>query len=227
MFTPSSGPGRPPQSSQPSDWPAGSTPPEAPRPAGDDNIAVAIPTRTIRRIGMAVGAVIVLGLLVVGFLNRGAIGSKLGGGLAGQIDSKSYQAVFLVGSQVYFGHLHQSGSVYLLSDVYYIADGGASADSSQPRGQLVKRGSEIHGPRDPMVIPTAQLLFIENMRDDSDVVRAITASKASGGVPNAPSNAPPAATQPPATATPTRTATPGASLTPTPQAPVATPTVLR
>jgi hypothetical protein len=57
-----------------------------------------------------------------------------------------------------------------------------------------------------MLIPRAQILFIENLRDDSQVVVAIRKYK-SGEVPSA--------TPPPATVAPTATARPSASPSPT------------
>ncbi len=85
------------------------------------------------------------------------------------IDSNAYQAIFLTNNQVYFGRLKNISSDYLiLSDVYYakVNENGA--------GQLIKLGAiEPHGPRDKMVINQDQVLFWENMRLDSQVVKTI------------------------------------------------------
>lgn len=85
------------------------------------------------------------------------------------IDQDSYQAVFLTNDQTYFGHLKNIDSDYLiLSDVYYvrITEDGA--------GQLIKLGTlEPHGPKDEMIINKGQVLFWENMRFDSQVVKTI------------------------------------------------------
>ena len=85
------------------------------------------------------------------------------------IDQDAYQAVFLMNDQIYFGHLKNISSDYLLlSDVYYVRinEGGA--------GQLVKLGiGEPHGPKDEMIINQDQVLFWENMRFDSQVVKTI------------------------------------------------------
>jgi hypothetical protein len=88
----------------------------------------------------------------------------------------------------------------MLSDVFYLT---VTDDNST---QLTKRGSEAQGPKEPMLIPKAQILFIENLRDDSQVVVAIKKFK-SGEVPSA--------TAPPATVAPTGTARPSASPSPT------------
>lgn len=85
------------------------------------------------------------------------------------IDQNAYQAVFMANDQIYFGHLKSINSDYLiLSDVYYvkITDSGA--------GQLVKLGViEPHGPQDKMIINQDQVLFWENLKLDSPVVKTI------------------------------------------------------
>lgn len=85
------------------------------------------------------------------------------------IDAAAYQAVFLTNDQIYFGRLKNISSDYLiLADVYYVKvdEGGV--------GQLVKLGQiEPHGPRDEMIINQDQILFWENLRSDSQVVKTI------------------------------------------------------
>lgn len=92
------------------------------------------------------------------------------------IDINSYQAIFLTNNQVYFGHLKSISSDYLiLSDVYYakVNENGA--------GQLVKLGAiEPHGPRDKMTINQDQVLFWENMRPDSQVIKTIQSIQSQG-----------------------------------------------
>ena len=89
------------------------------------------------------------------------------------IDQDSYQAVFLTNDQIYFGHLKNISSDYLiLKDVYYVKVGEGGS------GQIVKLGaSEPHGPKDEMVINQGQLIFWENLRFDSSVVKAIQSTK--------------------------------------------------
>ena len=85
------------------------------------------------------------------------------------IDHSAYQAVFLTNDQIYFGHLKNISSDYLiLSDVYYvkISDGGA--------GQLVKLGvNEPHGPKEQMIINRDHVLYWENLKANSQVVETI------------------------------------------------------
>lgn len=85
------------------------------------------------------------------------------------IDQMTYQAIFLTNNQIYFGHLKNVSPNYLiLSDVYYVKV------NDDGKGQLVKLGSiEPHGPQDKMTISLNQVLFWENMRPDSPVVKTI------------------------------------------------------
>ena len=87
-----------------------------------------------------------------------------------------------IAAAVYFGKLRNVGSAYTtLTDVYYIqanpqqsqnTQGGASA-SPQPNLSLVKLGDELHGPEREMQVASNQIIFWENLRNDSKVVDAI------------------------------------------------------
>ena len=126
--------------------------------------------------------VLVLFLLVGGvFLLQQR--ERLFGSSATQIDRSAYQAVFLVTNQVYFGKLSLDGETFLLIDTFYLSQ---PSDAGATTGQLVKRGGEPHGPRDPMIIPVKSVLFVENLRDDSAVVGAIRAFKSGQPAPPAP-----------------------------------------
>jgi hypothetical protein len=130
--------------------------------------AVVISTGAIRGVFTALLVIAVLALVAVfgrQYLQRPP-------GIADQVDRFSYQAVFLTGGQVFFGHVAVGDGSLALTDVFYLAP---NTDTAQPQqlGSLVKRGSELHGPREPMMIELRQVLFIENMREDSQVVSAI------------------------------------------------------
>jgi hypothetical protein len=167
-------------------------------PRRDDTIA--IPIGAVRRVIVIVGIAL---LLVVALWAGLAVRERLSAGEDRRVDHATYQAVFLNSSQVYFGKLTIDGEDYLLRDVFYLN----SPQDNSTRGQLVKRGNELHGPVEPMIIPARSVLFFENMRDDSEVLAAIRLFK-SGQVPatSAPTAAP---TQ--ATATPSRSPSPSAS----------------
>lgn len=106
-----------------------------------------------------------------------------------QIMTDKYQAVFLDSQdgQVYFGKLGvYNKDLYVLTDIYYVR----VENPVQPEGQnqqqqasisLAKLGNELHGPEDVMFISRDKVLFWENLKDDGQVVKAITDYKANGG----------------------------------------------
>ncbi len=142
---------------------------------------IVIPVTALRRVFIGLVLIILLlAALIVARQNlwRVGLGDLVAPGIGRQIDHYGYQAVFLTGGQVFFGRLEVAGDDYFtLSDVFYLSTG----DSGQPN-QLIKRGNELHGPTEPMIIPARDVLFIENLRGNSDVVTAITKFK-SGQLP--------------------------------------------
>ena len=92
------------------------------------------------------------------------------------IDPGAYQAIFLTNDQIYFGHLKNVSSDYLiLSDVYYVKVNENGA------GQLIKLGvSEPHAPKSEMIINQDQILFWENLKADSPVTKTIQNMQSQG-----------------------------------------------
>jgi hypothetical protein len=96
--------------------------------------------------------------------------------------SQDWQAVFLTNGQVYFGQVQkQNNAELVLKEIYYLqvtrplqqtAEGEQQAN---PQGELslVKLGNELHGPTDSMVVNRDHVLFVEDLKDDSNVVQAI------------------------------------------------------
>src|SRR5256886_11585868 len=142
--------------------------------------AVVIPVSALRRIFVMLLVLIALILVVLVVrtqLFRAGISTLFAQSAADVIDHNVYQAVFLTTDSTYFGKLQDQGSDwFLLTDVFYLST------SDQSGTQLIKRGNEPQGPREPMIIPRDQILFIENMRDDSDIVSLIKRFK-SGQLP--------------------------------------------
>ncbi len=96
---------------------------------------------------------------------------NVGGNAFPEIPADKYQAVFLQGGQVYFGHMKDTGGAYVtLSNVYYLKE---ASDLSQSNLNLVKLGGELHGPEDTINIRKDAISFWENMKDTSRVVQAI------------------------------------------------------
>jgi hypothetical protein len=165
---------------------------------------IVIPVAALRRIFVMLLVLIALILVILVVrtqLFRAGISTLFTPSAAEVIDRSAYQAVFLTNGSTYFGKLQPQGdSWFLLTDIFYLS----VSDQNAPP-QLIKRGSEAQGPKEPMIIPTTQILFIENLRDDSQIVALIKRFK-SGEIPSA--------TPPPPTAAPTTgrpSATPSAS----------------
>jgi hypothetical protein len=88
-----------------------------------------------------------------------------------------YQAVFLSNGQVYFGKLYRERSQYpILREVYYLQvmqQLQPGTENPTANINLVKLGAELHGPTDEMRINRDHILFIEDLKDDSQVVQGI------------------------------------------------------
>ncbi len=88
------------------------------------------------------------------------------------------QAVFLTNGQVYFGVVQaKSEQEVILTDIYYLqSDRGVNTGANLETQQdikLIKLGNELHGPEDYMELNRDHVLFIENLKEDSKVVKAI------------------------------------------------------
>jgi len=100
---------------------------------------------------------------------------------------EDWQAVFLTNGQVYFGQVKKQNKVELvLNEIYYLqvtrplqqtAEGEQQANS-QGELSLVKLGNELHGPTDAMIVNRDHVLFVEDLKEDSKVVQAISSYKA-------------------------------------------------
>ncbi len=100
-------------------------------------------------------------------------------------DAKSYQAVFLSNGQVYFGKLHGIQTrTPVLDDVFYLQANESlqkaptaatgTPETTNPQFSLIKLGqTEIHAPQDRIFLFKDQLLFWENLKADSQVIKTI------------------------------------------------------
>ena len=97
-------------------------------------------------------------------------------------DFGSYQAVFLSNSEAYFGKLEMNGEDYVIEDVYYFQrrtelQQKEKAGTEEPAPNLIKLGSEVHGPEDKMIIPRESVLYWENIKSEGIVGKAISDHK--------------------------------------------------
>lgn len=114
--------------------------------------------------------------------------------------ANGYQAVFLVNNQVYFGKLaNQNGQFPVLTDIYYlqvnqpiqpVQTARGQAAPANPEINLVKLGGELHGPTDEMRVNRDQILLVEDLRADSNLVKAIEDYKARQAPAEAPAAVP-------------------------------------
>lgn len=136
--------------------------------------------KKLKLVGMLAGGIALLLVLVLAgwLVYRSSMASIIDGG--------RYQAVFFTNGQVYFGKLQNlNGSYFKLTDIFYLQtpsndnSKNPQATSSQQSSdvQLVKLGSEIHGPEDEMIISKDQVLFFENLKKDGKVSDSIVKYK--------------------------------------------------
>jgi hypothetical protein len=84
-----------------------------------------------------------------------------------------YQAVFLTNGQTYFGrYFDRLGPYVKVEDAFYIQQQPKQQEGQQdPDLKLVRRGSELHQPDPEMLIPKDAILFVEDLRPDSQVAQ--------------------------------------------------------
>lgn len=150
-------------------------------------------------------AVVALIILMLASL---IFGNSSGASISDVIKKDKFQAVFIASNdgQVYFGRLTSYNNMsYRLTDIYYPKveqklQPGQTQDQAQQVISLAKLGNELHGPEDEMFIPKEKVLFWENLKDDGQVVKAITEYKKNPTpATGAADTAAPAATTPAAT----------------------------
>ncbi|HEY3218396.1 MAG TPA: hypothetical protein VGK15_04835 [Candidatus Limnocylindria bacterium] len=83
-----------------------------------------------------------------------------------------YQAVFLANGQTYFGHyLDRLGPYVKVENAFYIATQPTAEEGQTPESRLIRRGSELHQPLPYVLIPKSAILFVEDLRSDSQVAQ--------------------------------------------------------
>ncbi len=131
----------------------------------------------------AVLAIGVLGLAAKGAASFGNSSGVLGASTsAPAVSSGKYQALFLTNGQVYFGKIiGMTADTVTMKDIYYLQQGVQNQEkkdeASNTQLQLTKLGKELHGPEDMMYVERSQVLFWENLKDDSQVVKNIKLEK--------------------------------------------------
>lgn len=93
------------------------------------------------------------------------------------IAKDAWQAVFLTNNQVYFGKIDSLRGDYItLREVFYLQSNQTINSDQKESGEinLIKLGSEIHGPENAMHISKNQIIFWENLKPNSKIVKIIS-----------------------------------------------------
>ena len=127
--------------------------------------AITISRRAVRRAGLTVLWVVIVAV-IAGLLIT-VIRDHTGGtsdAVASNIDSSTYQGVFLTSGEVYFGKLSYSGGdFYILKRVFRLTTQPAKKSGSPPQRTLVRITLDVHSPQDEMIINRRALLYVENL----------------------------------------------------------------
>lgn len=117
--------------------------------------------------------------LVLGFIIFGLVGFNLvGNSNSNFYKSDTYQSVFLTNGSVFFGKIiNQNESTIILQDVYYLKSNDIQnkAGGTVELGNLalVKVTNDIHSPENEAEIRLDQVLFIQNLTQESRVLQSI------------------------------------------------------
>lgn len=142
------------------------------RETGSD--AISVPKSAIRTALLAIGAVIVLAVLI--FLGTALVKSVAGSSLPSSVDGKTYQAVFLSNGQIFFGKLTSGNDTYYELRHVYLLQSSVTSRGRPGAQQLIKLTKEIHGPQDLLMIDRSQILYIENLNPSGQAAKLITSS---------------------------------------------------
>lgn len=93
------------------------------------------------------------------------------------IQQDKYQAVFLDDGKVFFADLvNKDGEYVTLENAYYTKSANAESDDGSQTA-LIQVGSESYGPDNSLMIARSKIQFWQNLRDDSQVAKAIQAKQ--------------------------------------------------
>lgn len=129
------------------------------------------------------GWIIVVAILIAATAVGWALWYKMGSSATSvPIEKDKYQAVFMSNGEILFGKLTTLDAAHVeLSEVFYIRSNVNDATATESEDaqtedsdmQLIKRGEEVHGPEDAMIINRDQVLYYENLKPSSKVSQLI------------------------------------------------------
>ncbi len=90
------------------------------------------------------------------------------------IADKNWHSIKLVNGEVYYGQIYDySNDPITIENVYYNYDQEKKEKGDIDNLRLVKKGKETYGPSGTMKIIRSQVLYFEELKEDSKVLRAI------------------------------------------------------
>jgi len=115
-----------------------------------------------------------LGLIIIG----GALAALFFIPKGERVNSDGYQVVYMTSGQAYFGKLKNTSGDYLVLNTPYTAqDVKSEGEDAQTSTTLLKVSQQQYGPEEAMSLKADQVLFWQNLRDDSKVSQAIKNAK--------------------------------------------------
>ena len=92
--------------------------------------------------------------------------------------SDRYQAVFLDNGQVFFGKLKNTTGTYLTLEKAYYTTKTSTSDGDDKKTDsnnvsISKVGNEVYGPDETVQVRAEQVLFWQNLKEDSKVAEVI------------------------------------------------------
>ena len=120
-------------------------------------------------------AIIIVGVVFYALFFHGQSGKDSSGKVAGI--SEEWYAIKLINGEIYYGQVGDTASdPVVVNNVYYDYDQLKGESEEKKEGnnlRLVKRGQETYGPDGTMNIVRAQIVYLEPLKEDSKVLRAI------------------------------------------------------
>jgi hypothetical protein len=130
--------------------------------------------------------VFVLLIIIVGFFGymKFFSGGETGEVLGEAAQEEKWYAIRLINNEEYYGQISDvSADPIVIKNVYYNYDQLNAKDGAAPPAEgekidtgklrLIKRGKETHGPAGSMNLVRAQVVYMEEMGEDSKVLQAI------------------------------------------------------
>ena len=118
--------------------------------------------------------IVLVGVALYLGLTAGTLGEKRANDFRNElVQDDGTQAVHLADGRIYFGDIGFRGDSVVIDSAYYVKD----VDTETTKASLSRHGSEAYGPSGTIVVNSNQVLFWENLRDNSIVTQTIRDNK--------------------------------------------------